>query len=144
VFSNAQRYLGAKNGVLLLITLSLFILGCKPPAPAASALSAEEEDLLCRGATSALYGTPIDIIGVKKREKDVIYTTYIRKDDKTVWENKFRIHDGTIDWGAGDGRWRTHPADDKLSYSIDRKAGLFTIISSYSDGSGSKKEFSLK
>jgi hypothetical protein len=79
-----------------------------------------------------------------RREGEVVYLTYTRKSDSTVWKNKCRIEGTAIVWGSEDGRWRTDSGDEKLSFALDRDAHAFMIHLSFSDASGDQKHFSLE
>jgi hypothetical protein len=127
--------------LLLFLILPLVLVGCTSKT---KPLTPEEEALISRGAVAVLFGRSIDIVNVERREGDVIYTTYVRPDDGSIWKNKFRFEGSALIWGNADGRWRTHPQDEKLSFSVDRQNSTFTISLSYADGSGVSKQFILQ
>jgi hypothetical protein len=127
--------------LILAIVTTALLSACAKPGPA---LSAVEYDRICKGAISILFFTPIDDIKVARREGEVVYRTYTRKSDGTVWRNKCRIEATAIIWGSEDGRWRTDSRDEKLSFTLDRDARTFTVRQSFLDGSGDQKTFSLE
>jgi hypothetical protein len=127
--------------LVLAVVAAVLISTCTKPAPT---LSSTEYDRICKGAISVLFFTPIDDIKLIRREGEVVYLTYTRKSDSTVWKNKCRIECMAIVWGSEDGRWRTDSRDEKLSFTLDRGARAFTIRLSFSDGSGDQKNFSLE
>jgi hypothetical protein len=127
--------------LILAVVAAALISACAKPVPT---LSSAEYDRICKGAISVLFFTPIDDIKVIRREGEVVYLTYTRKSESTVWKNKCRIEGTASIWGSEGGRWRTDSRDEKLSFTLDRDARAFTIRLSFSDGSGDQKNFSLK
>ena len=93
---------------------------------------------IAKAAISALYFRPVNEISVKNMGK--YYLVSYVKEGKT-YKNKIQLKGHNIMWGNYDGRWRNTKYDEKLSYKIDQKS--LTIITKYSDGSSTKKVFTL-
>jgi hypothetical protein len=127
--------------LILAIVTTALLSACTKPGPA---LSTVEYNRICKGAISILFFTPIEDIKVARREGDVVYLTYIRKRDSTVWRNKCRLEATAIICGSEDGRWRTDSQDEKLLFTLDRDARTFAVRQSFPDGSGNQKTFSLE
>lgn len=81
------------------------------------------------------------IIAVDKTEGDVIYVSYRRPDDGTVWKQRCRIEGTKIIWATETGRWRVHPLDEVITYSATPSA--LTIQQKFTDGSTSTKSYSM-
>ncbi len=65
---------------------------------------------------SAMMGRAVSIMNVKSDDGDIFYVKYSRSDDGSIWTYKCKIDGTRVIWGTRDGRWRTHPADDIISY----------------------------
>jgi hypothetical protein len=107
-------------------------------------LSPQESERVCKGVVSALFNHPIDEVQVVRSEGDMIYLSHTRKSDNTVWRIKCRLRGNTIIWGNDDGRWRTDPMDEKLSFDFNRVARTFTVRQIFTDGSEIPKTFSIE
>jgi hypothetical protein len=127
--------------LILAVVAAALSSACAKPSPT---VSLSEYDRICKGAISVLFFTPVEDIKVTRRAGEVVYLSYTRKSDGTVWRNKCRIEGTAIIWGSEDGRWRTHSQDEKLSFILHRDARTLTIRQSFSDGSGDQKTFSLE
>ncbi len=106
-------------------------------------LTPAEYERVCKGAVSAILSPPIDTIRVTKKEGEVLFLIYTRKSDGKVWNYKCKLVDRTVIWGAADGRWRTDPKDEKITFFVDRSRGTFTIRQAFGDGSSDVTEFPL-
>jgi len=104
-------------------------------------LTPSEYERICKGAISAIFSPPIDTIRVTNKEGDVLFLTYTRKSDGKIWNNKCKLVGSAVIWGPSDGRWRTDPKDEKITFSVDRSRGTFTIRQAFGDGSSDEKEF---
>lgn len=98
---------------------------------------------ICRAAIATLMGRSPSIIKVDGVEAQIIYTTYVRPDDGSVWSNRCQIRGSQVAWGTKTGRWRDHQMDEKVYFaqSVDRQN--LTITVAYADGSKSEKTFRL-
>ena len=119
----------------------LFILAVALPA---AELTSAERDQVCRGAVAVLFFPQIEDVRVTKREGDVIYLSHVRQRDGSEWKTKCRIDGASIVWGSAEGRWRTLPQDEKLTFRIDRSNGTFRIRQVFADGSSDEKTFPLE
>ncbi len=106
-------------------------------------LAAEAEEFIARAATAVISQQSIALVEIERRESGVIFTSYVRPTDGSVWKNRFRIEHDRISWGAADGRWRDHPADEKLRYKWDGSRKVLNLTLFHSDGSAEAREFTL-
>lgn len=72
-----------------------------------------------------------------KNQSDFYVASY-QKEGK-IYATKIKITGNSIAWGNSDGRWRNHPSDESLSYSIGD--GEISILVRYSDGSESTNTY---
>lgn len=96
---------------------------------------------IAKAAISALYHQPAKIMSVQTKG-DIVLVSYIRSDDGQKFQNKIQIINNTINWGNFDGRWRTSPYDEKLSYSTVGQE--LVITTTYSDGSKTQERYKIK
>lgn len=100
----------------------------------------------CKAGISTLMGKSPSIMKITKKEKSVIYLSYKRPDDGTTWSYKCQISGNRIIWASifknGEGRWRTHPLDEVITYQTS--GDKITVSQKYSDGSETIKNFRLK
>jgi hypothetical protein len=120
------------------------------PAPApVAALSDADLGRVCRAAVAALNGRDPAIIKVEHITGDMAYVGYRRPDDGKVWKNRCRVEGDRVVWsavdldgpGSGPGRWRTHPDDETITYSID--GATVKVRVGFSDGSGWEESYKL-
>ncbi|MDP2604752.1 MAG: hypothetical protein Q8S00_19520 [Deltaproteobacteria bacterium] len=79
---------------------------------------------------------------VDRVEKDVIFLSYVRPDDRKRWAYKCKLEGQKILWGADEGRWRTHPADSVITF--DAGTTSLTVVERFSDRSSTKKTFTVQ
>jgi hypothetical protein len=125
---------------LALISAAIALAGC---GPGERPLAAGEEDFIAKAATAALFQKSIDIIKIDRREGSVIFTSYVRPTDGSVWKNRFRIERDRISWGSESGRWREHSAGEKFRYKWDDSRKVLTLNLVHSDGSSEPIDFTL-
>lgn len=94
---------------------------------------------ICRATIGAVTGRDPRIIKVDKVVVDDIYTHYIRNDDGTVWNNKCRVDITRVYWATATGRWRVHPLDEVITYSVTPTT--LTIHQKFGDDSSSVKSY---
>lgn len=128
----------------------LLLFACVHTSRATPAGQISERDYvrICRGTIAAVMGKNIDIVSAEPRTEDgpvgpIVALSYVRESDRT--EHRFRCYlDGYgVVWSMEGGRWRTHPADGTIGYTINREAGNFTIRQKFGDGTVDEKTFSL-
>lgn len=124
--------------------LTLVLLSILPLVSCAEELTATERERVCKGAVAVLFFPPIDSVRVTKSEGGIIYLSHVRQRDGSEWKTKCRIEGNSIIWGSADGRWRTHPQDEKLTFRIDRMKSTFSIRQVFEDGSSDEKTFLLE
>jgi hypothetical protein len=93
---------------------------------------------ICKAGIAVIMGRNPATMTVDRVEKDVLYLSYVRPDDRKRWAYKCRIEGQRIIWGADDSRWRT---EDILTFSI--ADSTLSVIESYTDGSAKKKTFTV-
>jgi len=71
-----------------------------------------------------------------KKVASIIYVSYKRSSDGTIWRFKCKLEGGLVTWGNADGRWRT---EDYISYTSNNT--IVTITEMHSDGSKTVKKF---
>ncbi len=132
--------------ILLLILISVAGCGEKDSQISQPAKSPEinlgqfNDHLLCRATISALMDAEPKNMNFSKAQ-DHLILSYNRESDGKFWEYKCKREDKQILWGSKSGRWRTHPADGKVTFKVDAVGDTVEIIESYSDGSSSSHEF---
>ncbi len=94
---------------------------------------------ICRATIGTIMGRDPKIIKVNKVDADVIYLSYTRADDGSVWSQRCRIEGSKVIWATTTGRWREHPLDEVITYAVTPTA--LTINQKFSDGSTSAKSF---
>lgn len=67
---------------------------------------------------AALMGRKANIMSVKSDDGDIFYVKY-KRSDNTYWTNKCKFDGSRVIWGSREGRWRTHPADDQITYTVN-------------------------
>lgn len=103
-------------------------------------LSSSDLARVCRAAVAHMMGKSPSIMKVKSNSGGVVRIQYRRPDDGTVWKDDCRLEGQRVMWrsvdavgASGPGRWRNHPDDEVITYSIDGKT--IRIGQKWSDGS---------
>lgn len=112
-------------------------------------LAKVDQERVCRAGIAALNGHSPGIMKASVGGEDTIRITYARPDDGKIWKNECRIEGDRLVWrtvdafgpGSGTGRWRTHPADEVISYRVD--GDKVTITMRYEDGSETSEVFTI-
>lgn len=97
---------------------------------------------ICKGAIAVLMGR--DSAGINAQAiGDEVWLSYTRSDG-TSWKFKCKLDGARILWGSDTGRWRIHPQDERLSFSVVQTAGVrrLQVEQRFSDGSSNKRAFS--
>jgi hypothetical protein len=94
---------------------------------------------VCRATIAAIMGRDPRIIKVTKEEAGVVYVSYVRPGDGTVWNQRCRFEGARVIWATETGRWRDHPLNEVISYSSTSTA--VTIQQKFGDGSASTKMY---
>ena len=94
---------------------------------------------LCRFGIAALFGRSPETMKTKDIGGGVYKVSYVRKSDGTHWHNKCRVEGHRIVWGAHDGRWRTHPADSKVTFELSGDSII--VKETHGDGSSTLKRY---
>jgi hypothetical protein len=96
---------------------------------------------VCKAGIALIMGRDPAIIRVDRFTNGVAYLRYTRPDDGTVWRYKCKLEGAQIIWGADDGRWRTHPDDEVITYIINQDSVV--VRENYADGSNTEESFPL-
>ena len=103
---------------------------------------------ICKAATATLMGRDVQIMTAEKiKDPGVYHVFYDRPSDNTRWGFLYKFEGDRIIWAGaempsgpnGKGRWRTHPLDDKITYSFRNNA--ITITEVFSDSSSNSRQF---
>lgn len=100
---------------------------------------------ICKAAVSVIMGRSPSIMKASIVGSDV-KVSYVRPDDGSKWRFKCKLEGSRVMWGSDPGRWRTHPDDGRVYYSISEAgaSARLTIEEKYSDGSATKESFTPK
>ena len=97
------------------------------------------DNQICRAGIAVAFGRDPAIIRIGRARGGIIYLSYIRPDDGKKWSFRCKIQSNRIIWASDTGRWRTHPEDSVITYSI---AGSMLFVSEkYSDGSATSGRY---
>ncbi|MDR2274300.1 MAG: hypothetical protein LBF27_25555 [Sphingobacterium sp.] len=91
-------------------------------------------------AISMLYNKKPKDIAVEL-DNGIYHGKYVGNEGNVI-STKIKFNGTNLEWGNSDGRWRDTNYDDKLSYNLG--SGMVTINVTYSDGSGTSKNFESK
>ncbi|UIN23501.1 hypothetical protein [Herbaspirillum frisingense] len=95
---------------------------------------------ICKAAISTIMGQSPSIIKIDKEDSGIIFVSYIRPSDKSMWEYRCRIDGTRVIWASKTGRWRDHALDEVITYSGTQNS--VTIAQKFTDGSSTSKIFS--
>ncbi len=98
---------------------------------------------ICRAGISTIFGRPLKIIRAKKRNQ-IVHLSYKRSDDRKVFKNVCKVKGNRVMWaavfsGTGQGRWRNHASDSKISFTI--RGNNLIVTERYTDNSSTTKSF---
>lgn len=96
---------------------------------------------VCRATIAALMGHPLEIVHVTNEAAGIVFLTYLRPTDQTTWRNRCRVFGTAVVWASEPGRWRDHPADERVSFRVAGKT--IAIRQQFADGSSTEKTFPL-
>lgn len=104
---------------------------------------------VCRATVATLNGHQPSIMRAESGSNEAVQVTYARPSDGKVWKNECRIEGDRVIWrtidafgpSSGPGRWRTHPADEVITYELN--GADVSITTAYPDGSGSTENFTV-
>ena len=106
----------------LAISATLFAVFL-PPVTNAADLSQVTKSHICKAGVATVMGRDPSIMRIDTEVGGVLYLSYVRADDGSLWSYKCKVDGSLIIWAYDTGRWRDHPADPRLSYRI--QATLF-------------------
>jgi hypothetical protein len=127
------------------VVVSILLLGVMVVGPIESAFADEpafSEAQICKAGISLVMGKDPAIIKTKV-VGDEVKVSYVRSDDGIAWKYKCKLEGAKVLWGADPGRWRNHPADEPMFYSVRREgeSARLTVEEKYQDGSSNRKTF---
>lgn len=96
---------------------------------------------ICKGAISTIMGRDPAIIRVDKLSQPVVFLSYVWADDNTRWSYRCKLEGSRIFWATPDGRWRTHEADEVITFEVVKNT--ISIRQKFADGSESEDNYSL-
>lgn len=100
---------------------------------------------VAKAAISKLMHVEPKIINViPYKERGLFYVNYILKDDGKEWSCLCKFEGNKVVWAMANdlsaiGRWRTHPKDEAINYSIEKDSIVITVV--YGDKSSDSKRF---
>lgn len=104
----------------------------KPSVPAKS---------ICKAAVATVMGRPASIISATEKAGGEVALSYTRADDGSVWKYKCKLDGDRVVWATEGGRWRTHPDDGVVRYTIG--ASFLEVTESHNGAVAISKRFSL-
>lgn len=100
---------------------------------------------ICKAAISMMMGrSTATMADADVSVEDSVFTvkiSYVR-DDGTPWSYHCKVSESTIMWKAENGRWRTHPDDEKYHYTLNGNVATIVETSGFS-GAVRDLDFSL-
>ena len=100
---------------------------------------------VCRAAIGAIMGRDPTTIKITQVKDGIYYLTYTRPSDGTKWSQRCKIEGNQVIWASDEpgktGRWRTHPADEKISFEAVQNGSVLRIRQQFPDGSSTSKDF---
>lgn len=94
---------------------------------------------VCKAAIAFMMGRDPAIIRVDKFANGVAQLHYVRPDDNSTWRYKCKLEGSKVIWGTQNGRWRTHPDDEVITFKLNE--GAITVRETYADGSHNEESF---
>lgn len=108
---------------------------------AAEGASSVTKSQICKAGVATVMGRDPNIMRIDREAQGVVYLSYVRGDDGSLWSYKCKIDGSLIIWGSDTGRWRDNLADPTVTYRIQSET--IQVQEKYSDGSTNKKSFKL-
>ena len=109
--------------------------------PFAKITESANPDDVCRAAIASLFGRNVASVTVVNRESSVLKLRYTRPSDGTIWTNRCKVVGARIMWTSEYGRWRDHPLDEVVTYTV--QGSKITINKKYSDGSSADETLDI-
>lgn len=99
---------------------------------------------ICRATIAALMAQPMQIVRLDGSDGQVVYVSYRRPDDGSIWKDKCKFDGSRVIWAATDGRWRDIPgADEYITFELRLDAKILRIHQRFADASIIEKDFSF-
>ena len=99
-------------------------------------MSDADRGRVCRGSAAALNGRSYNTVKVIGTNQEYIRVQWKRPDDGKKWKQDCRFEGDKVIWrgvdafgpGSGEGRWRTDPRDETITYKLERGVVTITIV----------------
>ncbi|MFT5133561.1 MAG: hypothetical protein ACI9SC_002034 [Gammaproteobacteria bacterium] len=91
--------------------LALLVL-IQPTISSAKTITNED---ICKASIGTILGRVPSLMKIDNIQENVVYLSYIRKNDGTKWSYKCKLEGDRIIWGTAAGRWKT---DDVVTYDV--------------------------
>lgn len=117
-------------GVSILLATAASAAGVKPV----------EQGEVCRAAIAVVMGRDPKIMKVRP-DNDVTVVSYCRPSDGSFSIYRCRLEGNRVVWASSEGRWRTHPDDEVLTFEVTDSGTKVKINETFSDGSKTQKIF---
>jgi len=128
-----------KIGLAALISLAAVVSSGNAQAAGKGNFSTNQ---ICKAGIATVMGRDPAIIRIDRVQGEVVYLSYIRKDDGKKWGYKCTLDGNRIVWGSDTGRWRTHKMDSKVFFYVE--GSVLKVEDRFSDGSATQKSFNSK
>ena len=92
-----------------------------PPITNATGPSQVTKSHICKAGVATVMGRDPSIMRIDTEVGGVLYLSYVRADDGSLWSYKCTVDGNLIIWASDTGRWRNHPADPRLSSESRQK-----------------------
>ena len=118
--------------------LALSTIGIAGQVHAAQPVKFTERQI-CKAAIAVVMARNPATMRIDRTAKNVIYLSYLTRDDGKRWRYKCRLEERRILWGSDTGRWRVHPMDSTITYSVTSES--LTVTEKFTDGSTNAETF---
>lgn len=127
-----------KLGSFKFLSMAILLSGCSQSTD----IAPFSKEQICKATISKVMGRSPSIMSIERVDGGIIYLSYKRPDDGKKWTYRCKINGSYSIWASETGRWRDHPADSKISFSIN--GSILSLFEKYTDGSSTNKSFSLQ
>ena len=107
---------------------------------ASAQTTAVEASEICRAAIASVMGRDPSIMRTRVVD-NIQYVSYVRPDDGKVWTYRCRLEGNRVVWAGEQGRWRTHPSDEVITYELSPGGKSVQITEVHEDASKIRKTF---
>lgn len=90
----------------------------KPPQSESRTATGFSTETICKSGIATRMGRDPSIIAIDELRDGVVFLSYARPEDGTLWSYKCKLDGNRIIWGSKEGRWRTRLMDSTLLYVV--------------------------